>query len=190
MGSGSNHSGDISAYFICSTNKSTYYWNSSLSQGRLWLCSCVPPGPFSSTPASSARLSCLISSRAREPQLEIRGTEERGTYSHGVLPTGSSWASHINCQNYSQLVLHGQLEIAHFCVQDFCVLVPWALQAATAARLVPSFLLQEVGLYTPTTSPTLPLSVSCVPCWGPTSKWQFKILRFSQVLGLRSTTNP
>ena len=29
--------------------------------------------------------------------------------------------------------------------QDFGVLVPWALQAATAAHLVLSFLLQEVG---------------------------------------------
>lgn len=49
--------------------------------------------------ASSAWLSCLVSSQAREPQLEIRGTEERGIYSHGVLPTDSSLASHINYQN-------------------------------------------------------------------------------------------
>lgn len=34
-------------------------------------------------------LSSLLSNWAREPQLEIGGTEERDTYSYGILPTGS-----------------------------------------------------------------------------------------------------
>lgn len=70
VGHRSHHCGDISTHFVCTTNKSRYYWNKSLWWGSCWLC----------------------------PVSLLTHSEERAPYSQGFLLAGSSWANHLPYQ--------------------------------------------------------------------------------------------
>lgn len=99
---------------------------------------------------ASAAWPGLVRDWTREPQRETGGTEEKGTYSHGTLPTGASWASHVPYQNSLTACLH-MASLTQPNLLDSCVPVPWALRAVTGA--LTSFLsacFWRWVLYTPT----------------------------------------